>query len=77
MSDDIKRVYTGSDVEAMYLEDLLKKNGIGSIRRNRLQSSIDAGWANGSPEDSTQLYVESSNLERANELLEEYFKSRK
>jgi len=77
MSDDIKRVYTGSDVEAMYLEEFLKENGIGCIRRNSLQSSVDAGWANGSPEDSTQLFVESSNLKRANQLLEEYFASRK
>ncbi len=77
MSDDIKSVYTGSEVEAMYLEELLKENGIGCIRKNSLKSSIDAGWANGSPEDSTQLFVESFNLEKAKSILDEYFKSRK
>ncbi len=77
MSDDIKGVYTGSEVEAMYLEELLKENGIGCIRKNSLKSSIGAGWANGSPEDSTQLFVESFNLEKAKLILDDYFKSRK
>ncbi len=77
MSEDIKLVYTGSDVEAMYLEELLKKNGIGSIRRNNLQESTIAGWASGSPADSTQLFVESLNLDKAKQLLDEYFASRK
>lgn len=76
MSDDIKLVYTGSDVEAMFLEQMLKDNGIGCIRKNSLQSSIDAGWASGSPEDSTQLFVETDNLEKAKALLDEYFSSR-
>jgi len=77
MSEDIQLVYSGSDVEAMFLESMLKDNGIGSIRKNSLQSSIDAGWASGSPEDSTQLFVETANFEKAKALLDEYFSSRK
>jgi len=77
MSDDVKLVYTGSVVEAMYLEELLKDNGIGAIRKNNLQSSVDAGWASGSPEGGSQLLVESINFDKSKQILDEYFASRK
>lgn len=76
MKDDIKLVYTGSSVEAMYIEELLKENGIGTMKMDRLQSSVDAGWADGMPEDSVQIFVENQNFDQANKVLEEYFKSR-
>ncbi len=76
MKDDIKLVYTGSSVEAMYIEELLKENGIGTMKMDRLQSSVDAGWADGMPEDSVQIFVENQNFDKANKVLEEYFKSR-
>ena len=76
MADDIKLVYTGTRVESMFLEELLEENKIGVIRRDTLSSSVQAGWADGSPEDSARLFVEVENLEREKALLEEYFKTR-
>lgn len=76
MAEDIKLVYTGSTVEAMFIEELLKENGIGCIRRDNLQSSVDAGWANGWPETSVQIFVESGLYLKAKEFLEDYFSSR-
>ena len=32
MTDELSLVYTGSQVEGMFLEELLKENGIGCMR---------------------------------------------
>jgi hypothetical protein len=77
MSDDLKLIYTGSKVESLWLEELLVEKGIGCVRRDTLESSVQAGWADGSPEDSCQLYVESGNVAKAKKFLDEYFASRK
>ncbi len=76
MTGDLSLVYTGSRVEGMYLEELLKENGIGCIRKDTLEESVSAGWAQGSPEDAVKIYVESFNNEKAKEVLDDYFASR-
>ncbi len=76
MSDDIKLVYTGSRVEGMFLSELLEENEIGVIYRDTLGSSVQAGWADGSPEDTVRIFVESYNYEKAKALLETYFADR-
>ena len=76
MSDDIKLVYTGSRVEGMFLRDLLEENEIGVIYRDTLGSSVQAGWADGSPEDAVRLFVESFNFEKAKTVLNDYFTNR-
>jgi hypothetical protein len=76
MSEDIKLVYTGSRAEGLFVVELLKENGIGAIYKDRLSSSMQAGWADGAPEDAVQVYVETENLEKAKQFLDEYFKSR-
>lgn len=76
MSDDLKLIYTGSMVESLWLEELLVEKGIGCVRRDTLGSSVQAGWADGSPEDSCQLFVESENMDLAKKFLDDYFASR-
>ena len=76
MSEEIKLIYTGSKVESLWLEELLKERGIGCFTRDSLESSVQAGWADGSPEDSCRLYVEGENFEIAKKFLDEYFASR-
>jgi len=76
MSDDIKLVYTGSRVEGMFLREMLEENKINVIYRDTLSSSVQAGWADGSPEDTVRLFVEPINFEKAKQILEEYFKNR-
>ena len=51
MSEELKLIYTGSKVESMWLEELLVEKGIGCIRRDLLESSVQAGWADGLPEE--------------------------
>jgi len=76
MSKDIQLVYKGSRVEAMFLKEILEENGIGCIFKDILASSIQAGWAEGTPTAGARLFVESFNEEKAKNLLEEYFQSR-
>ena len=76
MENELAIVYTGTRVEGQYLVELLKENGIGSIYDDRLQQSVEAGWADGSPEDAVTIKVESALAEKAVTLIKEYFKSR-
>ena len=76
MSDDIKLIYTGSRVESLYLEEMLEENGIGVIRRDTLASSVQAGWADGAPEDAVRMFVEPNNFAKARKILDDYFASR-
>lgn len=76
MADDIKLVYTGSRVESLYLEEILEENDIGVIRRDTLSSSVQAGWADGAPEDAVRLFVSAENEITAKKILEDYFKER-
>ncbi|RLD91031.1 MAG: hypothetical protein DRJ09_02350 [Bacteroidetes bacterium] len=76
VSNDLSLVYTGSRVEGLLLKELLEEKGIGVFKRDTLEASVIAGWAEGSPEDACKLYVETKNTEKAQEFLEAYFKTR-
>lgn len=76
MSEDLKLVYSGSRVEALFLKEILEENKIGCIFKDILASSIQAGWAEGTATSGARLFVETANEETANNFLEEYFKSR-
>lgn len=73
----IKRVYTGSIVEANYLLELLRENGIEAMLRNTLEESIIAGWASGSPEDSALIYVTENHYDLALKIINEYLQEPK
>jgi hypothetical protein len=76
VSSDLSLVYTGSRVEGLLLKELLEENGIGVFKKDTLETSVIAGWADGSPEDACLLYVEKANAEKAKKFLEDYFASR-
>ncbi len=76
MTDELSLVYTGSRVEGLFLEELLKENSIGCIRKDTLEESIGAGWAQGSPADAVQIFVETFNAEKAKKVLDDYFATR-
>jgi hypothetical protein len=76
MASDIKKVYTGPKTEALWVQEILKENGIGSILKDPLQESLKAGWAYAAG-DAVFVFVEEANLEQAKELLSDYFAKRK
>ena len=76
VSNDLELVYTGSRVEGLLIKELLEEKGIGVLKKDTLEESVIAGWANGSPEDAVQLYVESGKGVEAKKFIEAYFASR-
>jgi hypothetical protein len=75
--DELKRVFTGSFVEAKFIASMLEENGIGAFTRNTLNESIIAGWASGSQEDAGLVYVTAYHVDKAEAIIEEYQKSQK
>ncbi len=76
VNSDLALVYTGSEVEGLFIQELLKQNGIGVFSKDTLEESVIAGWADGFPEDSFLIFVEKENEEKAKKIIEEYFAAR-
>ena len=76
MSEDLKLIYTGSRVEAMFLEEILKENKIGCILKNALDVELEGRFTDDELVDNTLLYVETFNEQKAKEILKAYFDSR-
>ena len=65
--DDYKRVYTGSEVNVQYLEEILSKAGIATRVRNDFDSGLRAGFGGGLP-GQVQLFVISSHYDEADKI---------
>ena len=76
MSEEIKIVYKGSRAEGLWIQEVLKEEGIGAILKDTLSSSVQAGWADGYPEDAVRIFVESFNFEKAEQIIKDYFENR-
>ena len=74
--EELKLVFTGSVVEASFLQSMLEENGIGALVRDTLHESVVAGWASGSPDDAGLLYVSESHEIEARRLIDEYMRSK-
>jgi len=70
--DGLKNVFTGSYVEASFLQNLLEENGIGAMVHNTLSEIITFG----APENAGLVFVSESHEQEAKKLIEEYFKSK-
>lgn len=62
--DNYERVYTGSEVNVQYLQDLYNKAGITSRVRNDFDSGLRAGFGGGMP-GQVQLFVIKSHYSEA------------
>lgn len=62
--DNYERVYTGSDVNVQYLQELFNKAGFSSRVRNDFDSGLRAGFGGGLP-GQVQLFVIKSHYEEA------------
>jgi len=72
MSEDLKLAYSGSRVEGLFIKEMLEESNIHFISKDTFQSSIQAGWADGLPDETIQIYVETMNFEKAKKIIEEY-----
>lgn len=62
--DNYKRVYTGSEVNVQYLQQLFEKAGIPSRVRNDFDSGLRAGFGGGMP-GQVLLFVVNSHYDEA------------
>lgn len=74
MENRFESIYIGTDIEANYIAALLQDEDIPCIVRNNFQSSITIGWADGNPDQSTELLVNAEDVEKAKIIVDNYLK---
>lgn len=72
---DLILLYTGSEINANVLKEILEDNQIGALIKNSLKSGLAAGFGGGYAEAEAQLYVTQKHIEKAKLLLAEFLKS--
>lgn len=71
MDNEIKRVYSGSVVDAEFIGSVLADNGIQFLIRNFQEESLVAGWAAGVIQGDASVYVFEKDYNKAMLLLDE------
>lgn len=71
--ESYKRVYTGSEPNVQYLQELFNEAGISSRARNDFDSGLRAGFGGGIPPAQVQLYAISSRYEEALKIVRNTF----
>lgn len=72
--DSFKHVYTGSEVNIQYLQELLDKASISSRVKNEFDSGLRAGFGGGLP-GQVQLLVPASHYDEAQAIVNAAFPS--
>lgn len=69
---NFKRVYTGSEVNVQYLQELFEEKNISSRVRNDFDSGLRAGFGGGLP-GQVLLFADAEHFEKARKIVEETF----
>lgn len=71
MENELKRIYSGSVVNAEFIGSVLEQNDIQFLIRNYQEESLVAGWAAGTIKGDASVFVFDMDYERAMLLLDE------
>ncbi len=71
MDNEIKKVYSGSVVDAEFIGSVLTDNGIQFLIRNFQEESLVAGWAAGVIQGDASVFVFTEDYDKAMLLLDE------
>ena len=71
MDNEIKRVYSGSVINAEFIGSVLANNGIQFLVRNFQEESLVAGWAAGTIKGDASVYVFDKDYDKAMLILDE------
>ena len=71
MENEIKRIYSGSVINAEFIGSVLDQNGIRFLIRNYQQESLVAGWAANVIKGEAAVYVFSEDYDKAMLLLDD------
>lgn len=67
-----ENIYTGSEVNIQYLQEVLRKASINSIVKNNFESGLRAGFGGGLP-GQVQLFVQKSHANEAIKIVKATF----
>jgi hypothetical protein len=71
MEHELKRIYSGSLVNAEFIGSVLEQNDIQFLIRNYQEESLVAGWAAGTIKGDASVYVFDEDYDKAMLLLDE------
>lgn len=71
MENEIKRIYSGSVVNAEFIGSVLEENGIQFLIRNFQEESLVAGWAAVTIKGDASVFVFAKDYDNAMRLLDE------
>ena len=71
MDNEIKKIYSGSVVDAEFIGSVLEENGIQFLIRNFQEESLCAGWAANTIQGDASVYVFDKDYDKAMLLLDE------
>lgn len=74
-NEDLKRLYTGSEININILKEILDDNQIPSLVKNDLKSGLTAGFGGGYSEAESSIFVFNNYLEKAKIILNEFLNS--
>ena len=74
-NEDLKRLYTGSEINVNILKEILDDNQIPSLIKNDLKSGLTAGFGGGYVEAESSIFVFDNNLKKAKIILNEFLTS--
>ena len=72
MEKGLVKIFIGTDIEANYIAAMLNEESVQCFVRNNFESSLAAGWADGSSDQSTELLVYPDDLEKAKSIVDSY-----
>ena len=70
MQNELKKVYTGSCINAEFISSVLEENGIKFLIRNYQQEGLLAGWAPNVIKGDASVYVFTEDYDKAMLLLD-------
>ena len=70
--DQLVKVYSGSEILAGLLKEILEANNITTIIRDELRSSLNSGYVDGGPCHYLDVYVQSKDLEAATSIINDF-----
>jgi hypothetical protein len=73
--EDLKFLYSGTEINADVLKRMLEKNEISVLIRNDMKSGLAAGFGGSLSGFAAKVYVAEKDFEKAQKILEEFLKS--
>lgn len=70
--EDLKFLYSGTEINVSVLQQILEENNIASLIRNDMQLGMAAGFGGGLSGFAAKLYVTEEDFDAAQAILEEF-----